>query len=103
MLFIGDGCNMHIDSNILENLNTNIFKNNDYLTRCMDSYLISKKCCIKLLEYLKNITNKIELPIDHWLNIYLKNNNANIYWAEPTIVTQGTSNGLFYSSIKFRN
>ena len=69
-------------------------------TRCTDSYIVSKKCAIKLCDYIGKITQKIKTPSDFWLNDACRYINAKVYWAEPTIVTQGTGNGLFVSSQK---
>lgn len=41
---------------------------------------------------------KITLHIDLWLNVVARDNNFKVYWAEPTIVTQGSENGTFKSS-----
>ena len=103
-LFIGDGCNAHVKShNLIENKciykrnlhNTEgIFADNG-LTRCADSYFISKNCCIKLINYMNSLKTKINESIDAWLEIALLNTKCNVYWAEPTIVTQGSQNGIF--------
>ena len=66
----------------------------DGASRCSDSYIISKKCANKLCKYIKK-SNKINLPIDWWLNLASRDNNFKVYWVEPTIVTQRTQNGLF--------
>ena len=105
MLFIGDGCNLHIEKNKLIP-NQNIYEKCLYPTRwggngasrCGDSYIISKKCANKLCEYINNLNYKIELPGDWWLNVAARDNNFKVYWAEPTIVTQGSQNGLFKTS-----
>lgn len=100
MLFIGDGCNLHIESHLLSP-NKYIYEKYSYggFTRCADSYIISKKCAIKLCDYIKNLTDKINLPIDCWLTTAARDNNFKVYWAEPTIVTQGSQNGLFQTSL----
>lgn len=105
MLFVGDGCKLHIESHRLIP-NQYIYEKCLYPTswggdgagRCVDSYLVNKKCAIKLCEYINNLSYKINLPIDWWLNIAARDNIFKVYWAEPTIVTQGTQNGLFQSS-----
>jgi GR25 family glycosyltransferase involved in LPS biosynthesis len=105
MLFIGDGCNLHIQPHELVPYQ-NIYKKELYptewggdgATRCTDSYIVSKKCAIKLCEYIQNLNYKIHLPGDWWLNVAARDNKFRVYWAEPTIVTQGTQNGLFTSS-----
>ena len=104
MLFIGDGCNLHYEKHKLIP-NKNIYQKclyptswgGDGASRCADSYIISKKCANKLCEYIKKC-NKINLPIDWWLNVAARDNDFKIYWAEPTIVTQGSQNGLFRQS-----
>lgn len=109
MLFIGDGCNLHIDNiisnkNIYEkglypkNWNGRVIKPYEGCTRCTDSYLISNTCAKKLCHYIDNLKYKINIPIDWWLNVAARDNLFKVYWAEPTIVTQGTQNGLFTSS-----
>ena len=105
MLFIGDGCNLHIKNDKLIH-NQNIYEKclyptswgGDGASRCSDSYIISKKCANKLCEYINNLEYKINLEIDWWLNVAARDNIFKVYWAEPTIVTQGTQNGLFTSS-----
>ena len=105
MLFIGDGCNLHIEQHKLIN-NQNIYEKNleptswggDGASRCSDSYIITKKCANKLCEYINNLKCKINLPIDWWLNVAARDNNFKVYWTEPTIVTQGTQCGLFNTS-----
>ncbi len=105
MLFIGDGCNLHIEQHKLIS-NQNIYEKCLYptswggngATRCSDSYIITKNCANKLCEYINNLKCKINLPIDWWLNVAARDNNFKVYWAEPTIITQGTQNGTFQSS-----
>ena len=105
MLFIGDGCNLHIEKHKLIP-NKNIYEKclyptswgGDGASRCSDSYIITKKCANKMCEYINNLKYKITLPSDWWLNVAARDNNFKVYWAEPTIVTQGTQNGTFQSS-----
>ena len=105
MLFIGDGCNLHIEKHKLIP-NKNIYEKclyptswgGDGASRCSDSYIITKTCANKLCEYIDNLKDKIKLPIDWGLNEAARDNNLKVYWCEPTIVTRGTQNGLFHSS-----
>jgi GR25 family glycosyltransferase involved in LPS biosynthesis len=102
MLFIGDGCNLHIEKHKLIK-NNNIYEKclyptswgGDGASRCSDSYIISKKCAKNICEYINKLETKIQLPIDWWLNVASRDNNFKVYWAEPTIVTQ---NKLFLTS-----
>lgn len=104
LCFIGDGAKLHIHKFLIEE-NKNIYLKSNYpsswggdgATRCTDSYIISKNCSNKILKYLE--TNKIEIwTSDFWLNHVCRTLDLKVYWAEPTIVTQGTQNGLFKSS-----
>ena len=105
MCFIGDGCGLHIEHHKLLP-NQNIYKKcliptnwgGNGATRCTDSYIVNKKCAVQICKYIENLKTKINLPIDWWLNEVCRDNNFNVYWAEPTIITQGTQNGLYKSS-----
>ena len=89
MMFIGNGCNLHID------IPPGTIGLKQW-TRCTDSYIISKTCAAKLL---KHVHDTISLPIDHWINQRAQGLNLMIYWCEPTIVSQGSENGLFQSCV----
>lgn len=106
MIFIGDGCNLHIPKKDQEP-NKLIYKKCNEITklgghgatRCTDSYFISKNCALKILNHIKNFKNfSIDLPLDYWLNNIIRELNLNIYWLEPTIITQGSQIGKFKSS-----
>jgi len=100
MLFIGDGCDLHISSRHLVH-GKFIYKKtlHDGASRCSDSYLVSKKCATQLCNYIKKLPYKIKIPIDWWLNQAAFHNNFNVYWSEPTIATQGTQNGTYKTSL----
>jgi GR25 family glycosyltransferase involved in LPS biosynthesis len=105
MCFLGDGCGFHIPADRIRN-STNIYlKENDPVyvegrivchgsTRCVDSYLISRKCAYTILSNLLTI-EQIHENIDHWLNDIIRKFDFKVYWAEPTIVTQGSQSGKF--------
>ena len=98
MLFIGNGCDFHIPRH--ETVpNQHIYHKRDGGTRCSDSYLISKKCARNLCDYIENCARDIKTPIDLLLNDIISRNRFKVYWAEPTIVAQGTQVGLFKSSL----
>jgi glycosyl transferase family 25 len=101
MLFIGSGCNLHVNPELIVK-GKHIYKQNvgHSSTRCLDSYLISNKCAKLIVEKLQIPNYTIIAPADFWLNHVIKNNNLNIYWAEPTIVKQGSENGLFNSVLR---
>lgn len=106
MLFIGDGCNLHIPRNRLlphqyvyeKCLHETAWGGNG-ATRCTDSYVIHQRCAKKLCNYVANLSKLIDLPADWWLNDAARDLSLKVYWAEPTIVTQGSQNGLFQRTI----
>jgi GR25 family glycosyltransferase involved in LPS biosynthesis len=97
MLFIGSGCDLHIDQNLITD-NKHIYKSK--YSRCTDSYIVSKKCAKSILNYINNINYKIYEPIDTWLNRVNEDIKLNVFWAEPTIVFQGSQKGVFSSCIR---
>ncbi len=107
MLFIGDGCGMHINKNLLIK-NKYIYKKDNIIfgkpnegsTRCLDSYLINKKTADIIVEKLNMPNYTILVPADFWMNCVIRNNNFNVYWSEPTIVTQGSEKGFYKSSLR---
>jgi hypothetical protein len=101
MLFIGNGCNLHIPKKELKD-GVYIYKKGtkNGATRCTDSYLISKKCAEKIINIVNSENLIIKKPADWWLNEVLEKINANVYWAEPTIVSQGSQLKKFKSSIR---
>ena len=110
MLFFGEGHGVNIPNYRLVP-EQNIYKKSTELnnpfpggingsTRCADSYVISSKCCKKILEKINSPNYIIFMPIDHLLNYINYYNNFNIFWAEPTITKQATANGIFKSSVR---
>ena len=106
MLFLGDGCNLHIPLS-KRRLFKYIYKKcreptkwgGNGGTRCTDSILISKKCATKICNYYESMKiNNINLPLDWWLNEVIRDLKLEIYWMEPTIVTQGSQKRKFKSS-----
>jgi len=107
MLFIGDGCGLHINNKlfiknqfIYKKENSVFGKPNEGATRCLDSYLINKKTAEIIVEKLNMPNYTILVPADFWMNCVIRNNNFNVYWAEPTIVTQGSEKGVYKSSLR---
>jgi len=102
MLFIGDGCGFHIPK-ADQVSGKHVYEKGLYptswggngATRCTDSYVVSRQCAVKLCIYLRILPYKIQLPIDWWLNTAARDTRLNVYWAEPTIVTQGTESGIY--------
>lgn len=108
MCFLGSCCNLHIpNDNLIPN--KNIYEKSLETTnwgglgssRALYCYLVSKKCAIKLCEYVDKITYKINLATDQWINIVARDINLKMYWAEPTIAIQGSEIGLFNKSYNY--
>jgi GR25 family glycosyltransferase involved in LPS biosynthesis len=104
-LFVGDGCNLHIcpedvvpGKYVYEKSHEPTSWGGQGATRCADSYIVSKACAKRMCGYIDGLTQKINLPIDWLLNLMLRDTDSLVYWAEPTIVTQGTQNGMFVTS-----
>jgi len=96
-VFLGDGCNLHIPAIYIEPT-LHIYRMCG--SKCTDSYLISKSGAQMLCDYIDKHTDQpIRLPIDHWLNPVFTEGRFKVYWVEPTIVTQGSENHTFTSSI----
>lgn len=94
MLFIGNGCNLHMH---IEKGNIIRRPNELGITRCTDSYVISKTCANRLLQRVNEVIDK---PIDHWMNQLGTELNLIGFWAEPTIVSQGSETGLFKKALR---
>jgi GR25 family glycosyltransferase involved in LPS biosynthesis len=102
MLFLGTCWNLHIplDQQIPGQL---LYKKGseatgwggDGATRCTDSVIISKNCASKILDYYEEQEeNSISKAFDWWLNSIIRELTINnIYWLEPTIVSQGSNPG----------
>ncbi len=103
MLFIGCGYNLHINKEVIED-DKHIYKNP--YTRATDSYVITSSCAKKICDYYEAtlmgataLAYPITLPINLWLNKAILDKGLNVYWCEPTIVSQGSQSGLFEVSI----
>jgi len=106
MVFLGNGCGLHIPREN-QTPGKNIYERGVHptkwggngATRCTDSILISKQCAIKLCKYfdiMKAVDYKIkDCNIDWFYNRAARDTKLNVYWAEPTIVSQGSEQGLF--------
>jgi len=108
LLFLGNGCNFHIQKDKIKD-DIYVYRKGvepthwggNGITRCTDSYLVSKKCAINLCNYIENNVknnHKINMNTDHWLNDVARFFNLEGYWAEPTFITQGTQNGAYQNS-----
>ena len=116
IFYFGSGWNLHVPKKVVEEKGGNVFlKGNNGIgvwspehkndkwpicsgsTRCMDSYLITKKGAQKILNYYK--TRKFNTPFDIHLNQCFRDMAFKTYWGEPSLCKQDT----FQSSIKSTN
>lgn len=65
--------------------------------RAGEAYLIDAQAANQRLDWINK--NKISLPIDHLFNLSDKELGLSIYWSDPTVVEQGSMNGLFKTSL----
>jgi len=105
MLFLGNGCGLHIPSDQILPGKHVYEKSHDPTdwgglgaTRCLDSYIVSKEGAVKICEYLEHLQYQINTPIDWWLNKPIREKNMKVFWAEPTIASQGTQFGNYQTS-----
>jgi glycosyl transferase family 25 len=106
VLMLNEGCNLHIPSSMLKKDTFIYFRGvqptswgGNGGTRCTDGYILSNKCAKQFLMIYDSLPNDaIGLPIDWLMNSFMRLANSQVYWAEPSIVKQGTETGLFKQS-----
>jgi GR25 family glycosyltransferase involved in LPS biosynthesis len=103
MLFTGDGMGLHIEED-KQTPGQFVYEKCLYPTpwggqgasRCTDSYIISKQCATTLCKYIREgMPRKITTHIDFWINDAARDVDLKVYWAEPTLVSQGSQVGMF--------
>ena len=87
LLFLNDGCGLHS-----KNIVSDKIWYREYTSRTCCSYIVSNKCCNKLIPTIIPFEHSIDWQINHETS----NKALIIYWCEPTIVRDGS--GLTYSS-----
>ena len=95
VISLGNAANMYTQKRYLKE-NKLLYRNKE--NRAADSFLISKTAVKKRLKWLRE--NQTARPADHMYNFIDNVVQNNIYWLEPTIITQGSQAGLFESSIQ---
>lgn len=104
LCFLGDGCGFHIPE-IQRQPGVFVYEKGhgptDWggagATRCTDSYLVTPVAANRILQYASCLRNSVRLPYDWWLNDVIRLVGLRVYWAEPTMVTQG-SQSVYASS-----
>lgn len=92
-VFLGDACNLRIRN---PDPLINFYEKSDPIDKCADSFIISKRACESMLMNCIPIS----IPIDHEISNVAKCQGLKGYWIEPPLVTQGSQNGLYKSSIQ---
>jgi glycosyl transferase family 25 len=72
-----------------------LYKQNE--VRAGEAYLLDNLAATKRLDWIKK--KKISMPIDHLFNKVDAEVSLVIYWSDPTLVEQGSMNGLFKTSL----
>jgi glycosyl transferase family 25 len=96
---IGSGGNMFVPKRVLQP-GKRVYEASE--VRAADSYLIGAKAARLRLDWFAR-NEKIHLPVDHLFNLIDKETGIRFYWTEPTIVEQGSMNGVFRSVIESRS
>jgi GR25 family glycosyltransferase involved in LPS biosynthesis len=78
---INNGCNMHI-----KNIDSSTIWYPAPITRTCCAYIISSHCCAKLLSSIV----PFQKVIDHELNYQIAKLDLQMFWAEPTLVIDGS-------------
>jgi len=89
IIFPGSGCNLRLNG-------TGLIKVSHPASKCTDSYIVTPDIAKRLISTMEK---SIDLAIDWELNYQMMLHNANVYWLEPPIVTQGSQCGIMRSSI----
>ena len=91
MIYLGDGCNLH--ANYTEGKHA--YLKEHPASRCTDSILIKKTAAEKI--------STTWFPFDHAADFELSwqqyHHDLNVYWWEPTLVTQESQGGRFTSAL----
>lgn len=94
IVFLGNGCNLYPDEK--NKISNNLYLQNS--SKCTDSMLCSRES----IEYVINYINKLDIidkPIDYMLD-HILGDECNGYWIKYPIVTQGSQNGTYQSTIQ---
>jgi len=93
VLFSGECCGLHCDVEP---------------GKCIKATNTSRGTCMYVLNFgvgkrfyeIFNAKGVIHSPIDWWFNFIKPEYGLNYFWSEPTLVEQGSDNGLFKSSLR---
>ncbi len=92
-VFLGNGCNLRISN---PDPSVHLYRRGDPVSKCTDSFLISKRACECMLKHAIPFC----MPIDFEINNVAKVCGLKGYWVEPTLITQGSQNGTYPSEVQ---
>ncbi len=98
LIFPGECVGLHIRG---YSLNKYYYPYNNSRGTCF--YIINNKSVKKILDKFEQDTtnnNKVNCAIDWYFNKIIPELNLQSYWTEPTLVQQGSENGLFNSVLR---
>jgi GR25 family glycosyltransferase involved in LPS biosynthesis len=100
LLYIGEG-EINVPNSVTYKLRfpVNIFRKPDSGFKYTDFYLIRNSACKKFITQFDKESSKVHLPIDHYLHNFIKINNLKALMGEPKLVSQGSINKKYNSSI----
>jgi len=97
LCFLGDGCGFHIpecqrraDVLVYEKGHEPSDWGGDGATRCTDSYLVTPRAASRIVQHASGLRGSVRAPYDWWLNDVIRTLDLRVFWAEPTLVTQGS-------------
>ena len=94
VLFPAECCDLHCNVD----QGKNVKQTNSSRGTCM--YVLNYGAGKRLYEIFNGDDN-VHQPIDWWMNYATKSNDVVYFWSEPTLVSQGSSTGLFSTSLRF--
>jgi GR25 family glycosyltransferase involved in LPS biosynthesis len=102
LFFIGDGCDLHVPKenqkegqNVYERGVDPLPWGGNGASKCTDSFMINKACARRFTSHFTVVEKTTPYQIDHWINKTARLLRPKVFWAEPTIVTQGSENQTF--------
>ena len=97
ILYIGQG-DIRIPYHVIKN-KCNIYRKPNSEFKYTDFYLIKYDICKNIIDHF-NSDNIINLPIDLYLHEFInKKNIYKVFFSEPNLVSQGSINKTFFSTI----
>lgn len=97
-IFLGDGCGDNFKSSKLLNskkVNENIYLMPHPATNCAEAYLLKPSIASKIVNSIIPFQNVSDWEIAYQLYLH----DAKTYWWNPSLVTQGSRNGKFESTL----